>query len=140
MRGERLAAVVASLVWGFDPNTAQELVGALAVYRRWSAANNRPVSEGLQVLAAHLESAEARSAATSGQQWPAESQSVRQQAPAGENGAKFYTAEEVARVLNVSVSTIRRRIASGDLPAVKVGQLTRIHPDDFDAYIAENRS
>ena len=36
-----------------------------------------------------------------------------------ENDAEFYTIEEVADVLGVSTDTIRRRIRSGQLQAVK---------------------
>lgn len=136
----RLAAAVSSLLWGLDPSTTQELVGALAVYRRWSAANDRPVSEGLEVLAAHLESAEARSAATSAQQWSAESWSSRDDTPAEENGFALLDTEEAARMLGVSPSTVRRLTSADELTSVRVGRSLRFHPDDIDVFIEANRS
>jgi excisionase family DNA binding protein len=43
---------------------------------------------------------------------------------------------DVARVLNVSRSTINRLIARGDLPIVKIRDRTLVRPDDLDALIA----
>lgn len=47
---------------------------------------------------------------------------------------KFYTVEEIAKILKVSKMTIFRYIKSGKLKAVKVGQW-RIKKEDFDKFI-----
>lgn len=46
---------------------------------------------------------------------------------------------QVAAALNMSARTVRRRIASGDLPAVHCGQLVRIQVADLDDYLAHLR-
>lgn len=38
---------------------------------------------------------------------------------------------DAARLLNVSADTIRRRIADGTLPAVRVGKLLRVRGDQL---------
>lgn len=45
----------------------------------------------------------------------------------------FIDVATAARHYGVSAKTIRRRIAEGALPAVRVGRLIRIDPDDLDA-------
>jgi excisionase family DNA binding protein len=42
---------------------------------------------------------------------------------------------EVARIANVSLSTVRREIERGELRARHVGRQLRILPEDFDAYL-----
>jgi excisionase family DNA binding protein len=39
--------------------------------------------------------------------------------------------------VNVSQKTIRRRIASGELPAVKLGGLIRVDADDLEQFLVE---
>jgi len=39
--------------------------------------------------------------------------------------------------VNVSPKTIRRRIASGELPAVKVGGVVRIDADDLEQFLVD---
>jgi excisionase family DNA binding protein len=43
----------------------------------------------------------------------------------------------VADALQVSTKTARRLVASGDLPAVRVGRLVRVQPDDLRRFIAD---
>lgn len=50
------------------------------------------------------------------------------------------TPTEVAQVANVSLSTVRREIDRGALPARHVGRQLRIDPDDFRAYLASEGS
>jgi excisionase family DNA binding protein len=45
----------------------------------------------------------------------------------------------VASLTRLSESTIRRRIAEGDLPAVKLGRLIRVDPDGLDAWLARHQ-
>lgn len=53
--------------------------------------------------------------------------------------AKLYTQREAAAVLRVSLSTIKRRVASGDIPTIDVGvpgsPRPRISEDALDQFI-----
>lgn len=42
---------------------------------------------------------------------------------------------EAARMASVSVSTIRRAIAAGELPAAKLGVAVRVRPVDLDGWL-----
>ncbi len=42
---------------------------------------------------------------------------------------------EVAKRLQVSMSTLRRRIAAGELPVVVIGRSHRVRPEDLARYI-----
>ena len=42
---------------------------------------------------------------------------------------------EVAERLQVSMSTLRRRIAAGELPVVVIGRSHRVRPEDLARYI-----
>jgi len=55
---------------------------------------------------------------------------------------KYFTLEDVADHLKISVSTVRRWVKSGDLRALKVGNRGqyRINLDDLEAFLAENES
>lgn len=46
----------------------------------------------------------------------------------------FLTVDDVARRLNVSKSTIERRVRSGEIPSVKIGRLRRIRIEDLEKY------
>lgn len=47
----------------------------------------------------------------------------------------YSTLADEAFRLGISVKTLRRRIASGDLPAYKVGRVIRVNPADVDALL-----
>ena len=51
-------------------------------------------------------------------------------------GERFLGVAEVALKLDVSEKTVRRKIASGDLPAHRVGKLLRISDRVLTAYLA----
>lgn len=51
-----------------------------------------------------------------------ESDDVRAEEP-------LLTIEEVARLLHVSVTTVRRLVAAGQIPEIRIGRLIRFHPD-----------
>lgn len=51
----------------------------------------------------------------------------------------LLTIKEVAKILATSEKTIRRRIETRDLPAIRDDGLIRIRPDDLRAYIAQRR-
>ena len=47
---------------------------------------------------------------------------------------RLLTIQEVAELENVSTKTIGRRIASGELPAIRTKRLRRVRPQDLRAY------
>jgi len=47
----------------------------------------------------------------------------------------MLSTQEVARKLNVSGETVRRMIKEGDIRAIKLGKIYRIHPDWLEDYI-----
>lgn len=49
----------------------------------------------------------------------------------------LMTIPEVAERLQVSIKTIRRWIASGDLPTVRLGSQIRIQPKDLDIFLRQ---
>jgi excisionase family DNA binding protein len=54
--------------------------------------------------------------------------------------AQLLTPADAARLAQVSVDTIYREIERGALPALHVGRLLRIDPDDFRHYLARERA
>ena len=46
----------------------------------------------------------------------------------------LMTVREVAAAMNASEKTIRRRIASGELPAIRYGRQLRVRPRDLQGY------
>ena len=54
-------------------------------------------------------------------------------------GAVLLTPTDAARLARVSRDTIYREIERGELPALHVGRLLRIDPDDFRHYLARER-
>lgn len=51
----------------------------------------------------------------------------------------LLTVEEVARRLNTSTKTVRRRIADGDLPVHRIGRAHRISETDLQTFLAARR-
>lgn len=51
----------------------------------------------------------------------------------------FFTMDEIADALGVSVKTVRRRIADGSLRAHRFGRQLRISAEDFRAFTALQR-
>jgi excisionase family DNA binding protein len=47
----------------------------------------------------------------------------------------LLTAQDVAQALNVSERSVRRWIATGELPVVRLGRTVRIRPQALDALI-----
>jgi len=51
----------------------------------------------------------------------------------------FLTPQEVAKILRVSVYTVRRWIKEGDLPAYKVGRSWRIEEEELERWLDAQR-
>lgn len=49
----------------------------------------------------------------------------------------LYTLEEVAKILRVSVATVRRMIDDGELEAIKVRGQWRVRKDVLDRYLGK---
>jgi len=52
---------------------------------------------------------------------------------------KLLTPEQVAERLQVTVQTIYTWMRSGYLPSVKMGRLWRIHPNDLEEFIKQQK-
>jgi excisionase family DNA binding protein len=52
---------------------------------------------------------------------------------------RFFTVAAVAKRLDVSEKSVRRKIASGELPAHRVGRLLRIGERGLSAYLVKAR-
>ena len=48
---------------------------------------------------------------------------------------KFYTLEEVADMLRVSIETVRRLVLSGEIEAKRVGRQYRISQENLNKYL-----
>ncbi len=51
----------------------------------------------------------------------------------------FHTIEDVARKLQISVSTVRKLIRSGELEAFQVGKQWRITEQAFNEYVKRSQ-
>lgn len=51
----------------------------------------------------------------------------------------FFTAEEIAKVLQVTKMTVYRLLDRGEIPFYQIGKMKRIRKDDFEAFLAKNR-
>lgn len=49
----------------------------------------------------------------------------------------YLTSEEIAAKLRVDISTVRRWITSGQLPAIKVGKQYRIESRAYDQFLKD---
>jgi excisionase family DNA binding protein len=55
------------------------------------------------------------------------------------DGDVLYTLEEVAKILRVSVATVRRMIDDGELEAIKVRGQWRVRKDILDRYLGKTQ-
>lgn len=53
---------------------------------------------------------------------------------------EYYSIDEVAEKLSVSVKSVRRLVASGDLASIRVSNLYRISQEAFDRFVERNSS
>jgi excisionase family DNA binding protein len=52
---------------------------------------------------------------------------------------RFYTIQEIANLLGISLRTVHRWTATRQLPAYKIGGLLRVSEDDLRAFLALHR-
>jgi excisionase family DNA binding protein len=64
---------------------------------------------------------------------------MRTGAQRGRRAPRFFTIAEVADCLVVSTRTVRRWIASGELPAHRIGGIVRISEADVLTFLALRR-
>lgn len=53
---------------------------------------------------------------------------------------RFYSIEEVAKILNVSDGAVRKWLKAGALKGIKLGRIWRIRESDFDKFLRERES
>lgn len=53
---------------------------------------------------------------------------------------RFYSIEEVAKILNVSDGAVRKWLKAGALKGIKLGRIWRIRESDFDKFLKERES
>lgn len=51
---------------------------------------------------------------------------------------EFYSIDEIATKLGISVKSVRRMVASGELPSIKIRNLYRVSKEDLNKYIKRN--
>jgi excisionase family DNA binding protein len=70
---------------------------------------------------------------------PAGTSSPHRPAPPPLAAAALHDARAVALRLGVSVRTVRRLIAAGELPAHRIGRSVRVSADDLARFLAARR-
>jgi len=53
---------------------------------------------------------------------------------------RFYSIEEVAKILNVTDGAVRKWLKAGALKGIKLGRIWRIRESDFDKFLRERES
>ena len=53
--------------------------------------------------------------------------------------SRLLTANDVARILNVSLAFAYQLMQRGEIPMVHLGRSRRVLPDDLERYISQNR-
>jgi len=53
---------------------------------------------------------------------------------------RFYSIEEVAKILKVSDGAVRKWLKAGALKGIKLGRIWRIRESDFDKFLKERES
>ena len=64
---------------------------------------------------------------------------TKQHSAESASGTQFMTLRDVADILDVSLSTLRRRIAEGALRVHRIGRAIRISQTDLAAFLAASR-
>ncbi len=53
---------------------------------------------------------------------------------------RFYSIEDIAKILNVSDGAVRKWLKAGALKGIKLGRIWRIRESDFDKFLKERES
>jgi excisionase family DNA binding protein len=51
---------------------------------------------------------------------------------------RLLRANDVAKILNISLALAYRLLQMGEIPCVRIGTAVRVRPEDLDAYIDAN--
>jgi len=51
----------------------------------------------------------------------------------------LFTTDQAADYLQISVRSVKNLLGDGRIPFIKIGRTARIHRDDLDGFIAQNR-
>ena len=53
---------------------------------------------------------------------------------------KYFSLDEIADQLGVNYQLVYRLVREGKLPAIRLGRVYRIDPDDLDAYLSRSKT
>jgi len=55
-------------------------------------------------------------------------------------GEKYYTPEEIAEHLKLSVYTVKDKIRKGEIPGTKIGNRHRVSESAYEEYLAKRQT
>lgn len=116
-----------------DDELAEHFARALIWYARHERTNGRLVPTDLLDVARYILAGSMRQDATN-------AGDERRSEEAGRMGNELLTKGEAARTLCLSVRTLERLIAAGEVVAVRSGRSVRVRRADLHDYIARRRS
>ena len=116
-----------------DDDVAEHFARALVWYARHERLNGRVVPTELLDVARYILAGSMRQHATN-------AGDERRADHAERMGNELLTKRETARALALSVRTVERLIASGELVAVRSGRSVRVRRTDLNAYIEARRA
>lgn len=56
-----------------------------------------------------------------------------------ETNIPLLTIDHVAERLCCSTKSVRRLVAAGDLPVIRIGRMVRVHPSDLERFVRVHR-
>jgi len=113
-----------------DQQAAAHVAAALSSHFHWARDNGyRPPPELLDLADRCLKGARGGQAGTA-------VDAIADRADAAPVTALLLSYRQAAAVLGVSVRTITRLVAAGELPSVHVGGIVRIRREDVESYVA----
>ncbi len=63
---------------------------------------------------------------------------MNKQAAGINTNPRLLRANDVAKILNISLALAYRLLQTGELPCVRIGTAVRVRPEDLEAYIDAN--
>jgi len=122
--------------WGVTAEEAAHLASAIEVYATRCAANGRLIPPRLLQFRIELAAIAVPQRAIQGQPGPMLDEGLT--SAEGGTERKLLTYREAAQTLGISVRTLKRRVAAGDLEPVRVGGGNpRIRMSDIERLVAE---